>query len=68
MKGTLNYGIIFGNSDSQNELLTYTDADFASNLDDWRSTTGFFLLLNGGPVSFKSQLLYVATIRLQSSL
>ena len=37
------------------ELLAYTDADFALNIDDMRSTTGVVLLLNGGPVSWKSQ-------------
>ncbi len=31
------------------------DADFASNLDDRCSTTGIILMLNGGPVSWKSQ-------------
>ncbi len=55
LKGTLNYGITFGDSDSRNELLAYTDADFASNQDDRRSTTGVILLLNGGPLSWKSQ-------------
>ena len=55
LKGTLNYGITFGNFDSRNKLLAYTDADFASNQDDRCSTTGVILLLNGGPVSWKSQ-------------
>ena len=55
LNGTASHGIVFGSSDSRNELVAYTDADFASNLDDRRSTTGIVLLLNGGPVSWKSQ-------------
>jgi hypothetical protein len=55
LKETLNYGITFGDSDSRNELLAYTDADFASNQDDRRSTTGVILLLNRGAMSWKSQ-------------
>lgn len=49
----LSHGITFGNSDSKNELLAYTDADFSSNLDFRRSTTGDDFLLNGNPVNWK---------------
>ena len=56
LKGTAAYGITFGNKTAGGgALLAYSDADFAANLDDRRSTTGVLLMLNGGPVSWKSQ-------------
>lgn len=55
LNGTASHGIVFGSSDSRNELVAYTDADFASNLDDRRSTTEIILMLIGGPLSWKSQ-------------
>ena len=56
LKGTAAYGITFGNKTAGGgALLAYSDADFAANSDDRRSTTGVLLMLNGGPVSWKSQ-------------
>ncbi len=55
LKGTLSHGITFGASANSNCLQAFSDADFASSLDDRRSTSGVILVLNGGPVSWKSQ-------------
>lgn len=55
LKGTLSYGITFGGAASKLVLKGNSDADFASNIDDRRSTTGVVLLLNGGAVSWKSK-------------
>jgi hypothetical protein len=56
MKGTSSYGITFGsNGTNERTLIAYSDADFAANVDDRRSTTGVLLILNGGPISWKSQ-------------
>ena len=52
MKGTSSYGITFGsNGTNERTLIAYSDADFAANVDDRRSTTGVLLILNGGPIS-----------------
>jgi hypothetical protein len=32
--------------------ITYTDASYASDLDDSKSTTGYVIMLNGGAVSY----------------
>jgi hypothetical protein len=56
LKGTSSYGITFGsNGTNERTLIAYSDADFAANVDDRRSTTGVLLILNGGPISWKSQ-------------
>ena len=55
LKGTSCHGVTFGGIDGTATLQAYSDADYASNLDDRRSTTGVILILNGGPVLWKSQ-------------
>jgi hypothetical protein len=35
--------------------VTYADSDFAGDLDDQRSTSGFVLLLGSGAVSWSSK-------------
>jgi hypothetical protein len=55
LKGTPSHGIVFGGTGDTTTLPAYSDADFASNLDDHRSTTGVILIVNGGPVVWKSQ-------------
>lgn len=36
-------------------LFRYTDADFATNKDDRRSTSGYIFFLAGGPISWASK-------------
>jgi hypothetical protein len=55
LKGTSSHGIVLGGTGDTTTLRAYSDADFASNLDDRRSTTGVILILNGGPVLWKIQ-------------
>lgn len=55
LNGTQRYGLTFGTS-SEGRLVAYTDADFAGNLDDRRSTSGSVLTLNGGPIAWASRL------------
>jgi hypothetical protein len=53
VKGTAAYGIVYGRGEP---LHGYSDADWASDRDNRRSTTGYVFLLNGGAVSWKSRL------------
>ncbi|XP_033229502.1 secreted RxLR effector protein 161-like [Belonocnema kinseyi] len=55
LNGTLNYGIIYGNSGSTLDIKGYTDADFAGCKDTRRSRSCFVFLLNGGPISWTSR-------------
>lgn len=49
---TKNVCIRYGES---NDLIGYSDADFAGDVDTRKSTTGYIFLMNGGPVTWLSQ-------------
>lgn len=64
LAGTLDLEITF-RSDSTNELVGYTDSDWARLKDRQRSTGGYTFLLLGGPVSYQSK--QQATVALSST-
>ena len=52
LKGTLDCGILFdGKADSTLELGGFVDSDYAGNLDNRKSTTGYVFMLGGGCIS-----------------
>ena len=53
LSGTTKYGLTFGTS--TNGLIGYCDADFATDTDTRRSTTGYVFLLYGGAISWSSR-------------
>ena len=61
LAGSARRGIKFGGYEEdessgrgRNQLWGWVDADFAADLDTRRSHTGYIIMLNGGPVSWKS--------------
>ena len=54
LKGTLNLAIRYQKLEDE-ELIGYTDADWAGDLDDRHSTTGNIFMMGGGPVSWLSK-------------
>ena len=54
LKSNPDFGICFAGENSH-QLTAYGDADYAANSDTRCSTTGFELVLNGGPISWGSQ-------------
>jgi hypothetical protein len=52
--GTLNFGLWYTKSDS-NQLSSYTDSDFAGNLDDRKSTYGHVFHLDLNLISWASK-------------
>lgn len=54
LKGTSEYGIQY-TKDGSNCILGYSDADWAGDSDDRRSTSGYVFLHSGGAISWKSQ-------------
>jgi hypothetical protein len=56
LKGTTDYGITFVRQKSDLSVVGYVDADYAGDLDDKRSTTGYVFTLAGGPICWKSMI------------
>lgn len=54
MKGTINYEILFKKGGIE-ELLIFTDSDYAGDVKDRRSTSGNVFLMNSGAVSWSSR-------------
>jgi hypothetical protein len=54
LKGTLDYGIKYTDA-SDVELTGYSDSDWAGNLNDRRSTTGYAFNIGSGVVSWSSK-------------
>ena len=56
LKGSLDYKLVYGPSDSPALFTTYTDADHGGNPDNGRSTGGYAIIIGGGAVSWSSRL------------
>uniref|UniRef100_A0A2N9HZR4 CCHC-type domain-containing protein n=1 Tax=Fagus sylvatica TaxID=28930 RepID=A0A2N9HZR4_FAGSY len=56
LKGTAEHGILFSRQPGTNSVVGYVDADYAGEVDDRRSTTGYVFTLSGGPICWKSTL------------
>ena len=52
MKGTINYALTYSNA---TEIEGHSDADWAGDPDDRRSTTGYVFTLNGAAVTWNSK-------------
>lgn len=57
VQGTCNYGLCFKAGDCK-DLLGYTDADYADNLVNRKSTTGFVFFFNEETISWSSRRHY----------
>jgi hypothetical protein len=55
-KSTATKGICYQGKSGELELSAYTDADWASNKENRRSTSGIMVMINKSPVIFKSKL------------
>ncbi|WKA01240.1 hypothetical protein VitviT2T_019529 [Vitis vinifera] len=56
LRGTTDYGIMFNKQQSDPSVRRYVDVDYAGDLDDLRSTTGYVFTLGGGPICWKSMM------------
>ena len=54
LKSTSSRGLLFGENDNL-DLLAYTDAEWAGDRDDRKSTSGYFILVGGNLVTWKSK-------------
>ena len=61
LKGTVSYGIYY-RKDGNGELRVYTDSDYAGDVEDRKSTSGYVFLLNFGAVSWCSKKQPIVTL------
>jgi hypothetical protein len=61
LKGTVDLGIFY-QKEGNKELLAYTDSDYAGDVDDRKSTSGYVFLLSEGAVSWSSKKQPVVTL------
>ena len=54
LKGTINFGILYTKQESK-DFVAYSDADWAGDLDDHKSTSGYLFQISGGAVSWSSK-------------
>ncbi|XP_058726167.1 secreted RxLR effector protein 161-like [Vicia villosa] len=54
LKGTADFGILYKKG-GVNELVAYTDIDYAGDVDDRKSTSGYVFMLSSGAVSWCSK-------------
>jgi hypothetical protein len=56
LKGTIEYDITFVRQKSNLSVVGYVDTDYARDLNDRRSTTGYVFTLAGGPICWRSMI------------
>ena len=56
LKATQDLGLVYQKSEQPQDLLCYSDSDWASDVETRRSTTGYIFILSGAPISWKSRL------------
>ena len=61
LKDTLGFGVFYKRKEVS-ELMVYTDSDYAGDIDDRRSTSGYAFLLSGGAVAWASKKQPVVTL------
>ncbi|XP_040372964.1 secreted RxLR effector protein 161-like [Rosa chinensis] len=54
VKGTMNYGIFYIKGGAE-ELMAFTDSDYAGDVEDRRSTSGYVFLMGAGAVAWSSR-------------
>ncbi|RVW51356.1 Retrovirus-related Pol polyprotein from transposon TNT 1-94 [Vitis vinifera] len=61
LKGTVDLGVFYQN-EGNGELMAYTDSDYAGDVDDRKSTSGYVFLLSEGAVAWSSKKQPVVTL------
>ncbi|KAE8674058.1 hypothetical protein F3Y22_tig00111769pilonHSYRG00329 [Hibiscus syriacus] len=62
LKGTVGHGIVFGSQRDNPLVVGYVDSDYAGDLDNRRSTTGYVFTLGRGPICWKSTVQSVVAL------
>lgn len=62
LNGTIQFGIEYRGGGSNSGLVGFSDADFASDVETRRSTTGYVFYLSNGPITWSSQRQKLVTL------
>lgn len=61
LKGTIDFGVFYKKGGNE-ELIAYTDSDYAGDLEDRKSTSGYVFLMSSGAVSWSSKKQPIVTL------
>lgn len=61
LKGTTNFGVFYKKGE-KSELAGFTDSDYAGDLDDRKSTSGYVFMLSSGAVSWSTKKQPIVTL------
>ncbi|KAG7536804.1 Ribonuclease H-like superfamily [Arabidopsis suecica] len=61
LKGTLDCGVWYKRG-AMSDLVAYTDSDYAGDIDDSKSTSGYVFMMSGGAVSWSSRKQPIVTL------
>lgn len=61
LKGTMEYGIWY-KKEERAELVGYTDSDYAGDVEDSKSTSGYVFMMSGGAVAWSSRKQPIVTL------
>lgn len=61
LKGTADFGILCKNG-RESSLIGFSDSDYAGDLDDRKSTSGFVFMMNSGAVTWSSKKQQIVTL------
>ena len=62
LKGTYELGICYKKGGGTSDIVAYSDSDYAGDLDDRRSTSGYVFMMGTGTVSWSSKKQAVVTL------
>jgi len=64
LKGTVNYGVFYKRG-GVSDLIGFTNSDYAGDMEDSKSTSGYVFMMSGGAVAWSSRKQPIVTYRLQ---
>ncbi|KAL5560316.1 hypothetical protein UlMin_036527 [Ulmus minor] len=61
LKGTTDFGIFYRNG-GESSLIGFSDSDYAGDIEDRKSTSGFVFMISSGAVSWSSKKQQIVTL------
>jgi hypothetical protein len=61
LKGTVDYGMFYKKNGNK-QLVAFTDSDYARDIEDRKSISGYIFMLGGGAVSWSSKKQHIISL------